>query len=339
MKLARIHGPLDVRLDEVPEPTAGPDDVILDVAACGICGSDIGYAKLGGVQGPVSEPMPIGHELAGTVAFVGENCRDVARVGDRVALHPGAAGFGLGNGGPEGGFAPRLLVRGAAKGRSLFAIPDDMSFEQAALAEPLGVGMHAVDQAQVGPGDKVAVLGAGPIGLAAIATLIDRGIEDVVAIDLSNTRLEVARKLGARHTINPGEAEGDDGLWQELGRIHGRDKLYWMDVVGTNKFIEATGVGPLLADVVGRCAPKSTISVVALHRREVPVDFMNVLTKELTIRGSIEYPERFEEMIELIARRDLSPMITHRYALDDFLEAFEIASSPDAGAKVMIDIA
>ena len=112
-----------------------------------------------------------------------------------------------------------------------------------------------------------------------------------------------------------------------------------MDVVGTNVFIEATGVGSLLSEVVGRCAPKTRISVVALHRQAVPIDFMNVLTKEITIRGSIEYPERYEEMIELIERRDLSPMITHRFPLDDFVEAFELAQSPDAGAKVMIEIA
>ena len=201
MKLARIHGPGDVRLDEVPEPIAGPDDVILEVGACGICGSDLGYARLGGVQGPSPEPMAIGHELAGAVSFVGANCGDIAKIGDRVALHPGAAGFGLGNGGPEGGFTRQLLVRGAVLGKSLFPIPDDMSFELAALAEPLGVGMHAVDQAEVKSGDKVAVLGAGPIGLSAIATLVDRGIEDIVSIDLSETRLEVARRLGASHTI------------------------------------------------------------------------------------------------------------------------------------------
>ena len=129
MKQARIHGPGDVRLDEIPEPEAAPDDVILAVSACGICGSDVGYAKLGGVQGPAPEPMPIGHELAGTVIEVGANCRAVATVGDRVVLHPGAAGFGLGNGGPEGGFTPRLLVRGAACGKSLFPIPVDLPFE------------------------------------------------------------------------------------------------------------------------------------------------------------------------------------------------------------------
>ena len=334
MKLARIHGPDDVRLDEIPEPAIGPDDVLLDVGACGICGSDVGYVKLGGVQGPAPEPMPIGHELAGTVIGIGANCEGVAQLGDRVALHPGAAGFGLGNGGPEGGFTPKLLVRGAAQGKSLFPIPDDMSFELAALAEPLGVGMHAVDQADVQTGDKVAVLGAGPIGLAAVATLADRGIEEVVSVDLSDTRLEVARKLGVAHTINPGKED----LWEALGRIHGTQRLYWMDLVGTNVFIEATGVGPLLVDVVARCAPESHISVVALHRSEVPIDFMSVLTKQITIRGSIEYPERYEEMIELISRRDLSPMITHRFPLEDFIEAFEVAKSPDAGAKIMIDL-
>jgi threonine dehydrogenase-like Zn-dependent dehydrogenase len=333
MKIARIHGPDDLRLDEIPEPECGPDDVVLDVRACGICGSDLGYVRLGGVQGPTTEPMPIGHELAGTVAAVGKNCAEIARVGDRVALHPGAAGFGLGNGGPEGGFTPRLLVRGASGGRSLFPLPDALSFALGALAEPLGVGMHAVDQSEARPGDRVAVLGAGPIGLSAIATLADRGVEDVVAIDRSPLRLEVARQLGAAHTNDTREED----LWEALGRIHGRSKLYWMDVVETNVFIEATGVGPLLADVIGRCAPKSRISVVALHRNEVPIDFMNVLTKEITIRGSIEYPEDFGEMLRLLSRRNLEPMISHRFAFDDFLEAFDLAKSPSESAKVLIE--
>jgi len=333
MKLARIHGPNDLRVDEVPEPELGPDDVVLDVAACGICGSDVGYVRMGGVQGPTDTPMPIGHELAGTVAAVGENCESLVNIGDRVALHPGAAGFGLGNGGPEGGFARRLLVRGASANRSLFALPEDMPFSIAALAEPLGVGMHAVDQSDACQGDKVAVLGAGPIGLSAIATLADRGIEDVISIDLSETRLDVARKLGAAHTVNPGKED----LWDALGRIHGTSKLHWMDLVNTNVFIEATGVGPVLSDVIARCAAGSRISVVALHRTEVPVDFMAVLTKEITIRGSIEYPEDFREMIQLLSRRDLAPMITHRFGMDDFMAAFDVAKAPDAGAKVMIE--
>lgn len=335
MKQIRIHGPGDLRLDEIPEPQVGPDDALLAVAACGICGSDVGYARLGGVQGPVAEPLPIGHELAGTVVALGEHVRlPGIGLGTRVALHPGAAGFRLGNGGSEGGFTPRLLVRGASRGRSLFPIPDGMPFEIAALAEPLGVGMNAVDRVEVRPGDRVAVLGAGPIGLSAIATLHDRGVADVVAIDFSERRLEVARALGARDTIRP---SGTDP-WEALGRLHGRESFYWMDVVGTNVFVEATGSGALLQEVIARACPGARVSVVALHRKPVPVDFMTVMMKQLTLQGAMEYPDRFEAMLELLSRRDLSPMITHRFALEDFAEAFEVAKSPDAGAKVMIHI-
>ena len=114
MKVARIHGPNDVRLDEMPEPVCGPDDAILEVAACGICGSDVGYAKIGGIQTRTTEPFPIGHELAGTVAELGKNVRGV-KVGTRVALHPGAAGFGLGNGGRA---ASRNACSSAARSRA-----------------------------------------------------------------------------------------------------------------------------------------------------------------------------------------------------------------------------
>ena len=97
------------------------------------------------------------------------------------------------------------------------------------------------------------------------------------------------------------------------------------------------GLGALLEQVVKRCAPKSRVGVVALHRQPVAVDFMDVLTKEVTLRGSIEYPEDFGEMIRMLARRDLEPMITHRFELDAFTDAFDVARSPDAGAKVMIE--
>jgi threonine dehydrogenase-like Zn-dependent dehydrogenase len=317
----------------VTDPVCGPDDAILEVAACGICGSDVGYAKIGGIQVRAPEPFPIGHELAGVVAEIGKNVRGVA-VGTRVALHPGAAGFGLGNGGPEGGFTPRLLVRGAAQGKSLFPLPDSMTFEQAALAEPLGVGMHAVDQANVRPGDKVAVLGAGAIGLSAAITMLDRGIEDICVVDLSQARLEVARKLGAPNVVH----SKSTNLWEALGEIHGRQSFYGTELVGTNVFIEATGSGALLEEVVAHCAPASRVSVVALHRKPVSIDFMTVLMKQMTLTGAMEYPARYEQMLELITRRDPTPMITHRFALDDFVEAFRVASSPDAGAKVMIQM-
>lgn len=331
---AQIHGPDDWRLDEVPEPTCGPADVILEVAACGICGSDVGYAKLGGLAGPTREPMALGHELAGRVSEIGTDVEGFA-VGDRVALNPTAAGYSIGNGGPEGGFCRRLLVRGAQRGGNLFSIPDEMSFEIAALAEPLGVGMNAVDRVNVQPGERVAVFGAGPIGLAAIATLIDRGIEDIVSIDLSDTRLEVARALGAPHTINPRRGDAFEGLQDR----HGSVSFYGFDSPQTDVYIEASGAGPVLSQIIERAQAGSRVSIVALHRQPIEVNFMTVMMKQMTIQGAMEYPKRFETMIELLGRRDLSAMITHRFPLDAFDEAFRVAQSPSAGAKVMIEVA
>ena len=184
MKQLRLHGPDDVRLDEVPEPQPGPRDAVVRVASCGICGSDVGYIRLGGVAGPTRRPLPLGHELAGVVEQVGSEV-DGRRAGARVVVHPGAQGNRIGNGGPEGAFAARLLVRNAGADRNLFAIPDGMPFELAALAEPLGVGMNAVDRAGASKGEKVVVFGAGPIGLAVLATLLDRGVTDVIVVDLA----------------------------------------------------------------------------------------------------------------------------------------------------------
>lgn len=332
MKRAQIHGPDDLRIDDVEAPQPGPRDVVLSVGACGICGSDVGYVRLGGVGGPTREPMPLGHELAGTVIAIGSEVEEI-RIGARVVVNPGSAGHAIGNGGTEGGFAKQLLVRDAALGLNLFPIPDHMPFRTAALAEPLGVGMNAVDRVAVTPGEKVAVMGAGPIGLAAMATLLDRGIEDVVAVDLSPTRLEVARKLGVSETIHAADADP----WAELARLHGTIAFYGAELARTDVFIEASGAASVLSEIIERAAPRARVSIVALHRQPIEVDFMIVMMKQMTLQGAMEYPDRYEEMIELLDRRDLSPMITHRFGFDDFLEAFRVAQSPSRGAKVMIE--
>ena len=114
MRAAIIHGPGDLRLDERPEPAPAPADVVVRVHACGICGSDLGYVAAGGLGAPgAGGRMPLGHEIAGVVARVGSAVRDLAP-GDHVVVNPMAAGNNIGNGGPEGGLAPLLLVRNAA---------------------------------------------------------------------------------------------------------------------------------------------------------------------------------------------------------------------------------
>jgi threonine dehydrogenase-like Zn-dependent dehydrogenase len=329
----RIHGPGDVRLDEVPEPVAGPGDVVLRVRSCGICGSDLGYIQLGGVAGPTAEPMPIGHEIAGVVAAVGEGVESVA-VGDRVALDPrDQGGPVLGNGGSEGGFTPLLLVRHADQGR-LHKLPDAMPFERAALAEPLGVGTHAVDKLHVKPHEKAAVFGAGPIGLAAVAALRDAGCEDVVAIDLSAQRLALAEALGARATLDAGGVD----VWRELRRLHGEARFFGSPVAATDVFVEASGASPVISQVIGNARRGARLSVVALHRKPIEVNFLLVLMRELQINGAMEYPEDFGRAIEMMGRRDLDPMITHRFPLERFHEALDVARDASVAGKVMIEV-
>jgi len=333
MLQARIHGPDDVRLDEVPEPVAGPGDVVLGVRACGICGSDLGYIALGGLAGPTPEPMPIGHELAGVVESVGPGVATLA-VGDRVALDPRDPEGGIiGNGRPEGGFAPRLLVRGADQ-RRLHKLPDAMPFERAALAEPLGVGMNAVDKLRIEPHEKAVVFGAGPIGLACVAALRDAGVSDVVAIDLSPQRLALARALGARATLHAGEVD----VWRELRALHGETPFFGAPVAASDVFVEASGAPTVIPEVIGNARRGARLSVVALHREPIEVSFLLVLMRELQITGAMEYPEDFGRGVELLARRDLSAMITHRFPLERFDEALAVARDPAVAGKVMIEV-
>src|SRR5262245_3334833 len=134
MLQVRVHGPGDVRVDEVPEPEPGRGDVVVRVAACGICGSDLTYIKMGGIAGPSRPPMCLGHEMAGTVDRVGADVKSV-RAGDRVVVHPGNDAIGrIGNGGAQGGLAPLLLVTHADQGR-LYPVPDGLPLDVAAFAE------------------------------------------------------------------------------------------------------------------------------------------------------------------------------------------------------------
>ncbi|MBL8777352.1 MAG: alcohol dehydrogenase catalytic domain-containing protein [Acidimicrobiales bacterium] len=332
MRQVRVHGPGDVRLDDVPEPEPGPRDALVKVAACGICGSDLSYIRLGGMAGPGPEPLCLGHEMAGTVEWVGPEVTG-ARVGDRVVVQPGSEDAGrIGGGAPMGGLTPLLLVPQAD--RFLHPVPDDLALDVAAFAEPLAVGMHAADQADVRPGDGVAVFGCGPIGLAAIATLVDRGHEKVVAVEPSATRRELALGLGAQAALDPMATD----VWGELAELHGTSPFLFGPTPATAAFIEASGVDRVITDVIDHAAVGARLSVVALHYAPVPTSFLLVLMKELTLRGSMEYPPRFADSIDLLARRDLAPLLTHRFALDDVDAALgTLEGSKDCG-KVLVTV-
>lgn len=333
MKQLRIHGPGRIAVDDLSAPVPGPADVTVRVAACGICGSDLGYVALGGVGGPSGRPTPLGHELSGVVEAVGG---DVAGItpGLRVVVNPMAAGNLIGNGGPEGGLTPLLLVRNAALGDAIHPIPDHLPADVAALAEPLAVALHAVSRAQVGPEATVAVFGAGPIGLGVVAGLAARGVRDVVAIDYSARRLEVARALGASAAVDPARERVAD----VLGARHGWATLFGRPVVGTDVFIEATGAPSVVQDVVAMSRFGARLVVVAVHKQPVAIDLVRLLSSELTITGAIGYPTEFPEAVALLAARgpELASLVSHRFAFERAGDAFVAAADPAAALKVVV---
>jgi len=333
MLQVNIHAPGQFRLDQVPAPQAAAGEVVVQVRCCGICGSDLGYVAAGGLLGPSATPMPLGHELAGVVAEVGAGIEGL-RVGDRVVLNPMAGDNMIGNGGPEGGFAPLLKVRNATLGNSLHHLPEALSFEQGALVEPLAVAMHAVNQSGARAGDRVAVCGAGPIGLGVVIALRYLGVTDIVALDLSDTRLERATRLGAAAVVN-----GSRDAFAELTRLHGAETLLGMSVPATDIYIDATGAGPVVEAIVTHARAGAMLVVVGLHKKPVPISLTDVLMRELTIRGAMGYPTEFPQVIEMLrsGEVDVTPMVSHRFRLPEFETAFGIASDANAAAKVLVD--
>ncbi len=332
MKRATIHAPGDVRLDEVAVPEPGPHDAVVRVQACGICGSDLGYIKVGGVGGPSPHPVALGHEFSAVIDRVGAEVAHY-RPGMRVVVNPLASG-NIGNGGDQGAFSREVLVTGVDSGKALFAIPDDLPFDRAALAEPLGVGMQAVNRADLSPGDKVVIFGAGPIGLMALATLRYRGFADVAIVDMSSHRLAIAEELGAALTLDP--SAGD--LWQRLQNAHGTSMfLDVLPMTASDAYIEASGAASVIPEIIANARPGCRISVVALHRQPIPVDFMMVMAKQMTIAGSMAYPDDYGEMVRMLAEIDLSPVITHHFPLADFERALAVASDPASAGKVIVE--
>ncbi|MDE2340542.1 MAG: alcohol dehydrogenase catalytic domain-containing protein, partial [Alphaproteobacteria bacterium] len=197
--LLKIHDTNDVRLDDYARPDHGPKDVVVKMKAVGICGSDLSYIKIGGIPTP-GTLTALGHEGAGEVLHVGADVTGIA-VGQPVIVNPMMTPSNIGSGGPEGAFTEELLVREARLHDSIFPIPEGVSYEVAAMCEPLAVALHGVNRAQVKPGDKVVVFGCGPIGLGMVLWLVDRGVSDVVALDLAPERRERALALGARAAL------------------------------------------------------------------------------------------------------------------------------------------
>jgi len=332
-KVLNIHGVNDVRLDPIEAPRPGKSDVVIRVKACGICGSDLSYIKIGGIHRRPDGVTPLGHEAAGEIVSVGEAVQGVS-VGQRVVINPMMTPSYIGSGGPEGAFTEELLVRDARVGDSLLPIPADLPYEIAALTEPLAVALHGVNRAQVKPGDKVVVFGCGPIGLGMILWLLDRGISDVVALDLAPERLERARALGARAAFDPTKED----LRARLLELHGSARVFSREAVGTDAFIDAAGAPNILSDVVRMAKFQSRMVVTAAYMKPVMLDLGAMLTTEMTITTAVGYPSEMPEVVAALPRlrEKAAPLISHRFPFSQMIEALDVAATP-ASAKVMIE--
>lgn len=332
MKAVNLYGPHELRIDDVAKPVPGPADALIKILACGICGTDLSFAKMGSMR--PSEPMPLGHEAAGVVAEVGSSVQELS-VGTRVAINPMADTTNvIGNGGSEGAFADYLLVREAELGRSLVPIPDTLPMHVAAIAEPLGVALHAVNRSRIEPGETAVVFGVGPIGLGAVIWLKKKGARSVVAVDLSPQRLEVARHFGAEALV----VSGRDELGSALADLHGRETVLGAPCVGTDVYIDAAGAPTIVPQVVQLAKLHARLVVPAVYQEPVSLHLGQMLSKELTITTSVGYPDEFAEVVSALGEEPafFESYIGHRFPFQNFAEAFLAAGERSAG-KVMVE--
>jgi 2-desacetyl-2-hydroxyethyl bacteriochlorophyllide A dehydrogenase len=334
MRVLNIHGVGDVRLDPREAPQAGDNDVVVRVKACGICGSDLSYIKMGGIMRQEGGVTPIGHEAAGEVAAVGAAVKDV-QVGQRVIINPMQTSTFIGSGGPEGAFTEEVLVGNPVPGDTLLPIPDGVSYEVAALTEPLAVALHGVNRAQAKAGDKVVVFGCGPIGLGMVLWLVDRGVTEVVALDISDERLARAKALGAKAVINPSK----ENVRERLMELHGQARILNRDAVGTDAFIDAAGAPSIVNEVIGMAKFQARFVITAAYMKPIEVNLGAMLTTEMTITTAVGYPTEMGDVVAALPRlKDkAASLISHRYPLDQVIEALGVAGTAQS-AKVMIEI-
>ena len=332
-KLLTIHGIGDVRLDDYQRPELGPKDVVVKMKACGICGSDLSYIKVGGMPREPGGTTALGHEGAGEILSVGSEVVGIT-VGQPVIVNPMNTPSFIGSGGPEGAFTEELLVREARLNDSILPIPDGISYEVAAMCEPLAVALHGVNRAGARAGTKLVIFGCGPIGLGMVMWAVDRGC-DVIALDLAEGRLDRARALGAK-TINP----GTENSIARIKELHGAEMYFGRERSQSDAYIDAAGAPSILADVVSMAKKHARHVITAAYMKPIELPAGPMLTSEMTITTAVGYPDEFPEVIAAMPRlKDkIAAMISHRLPLARVMEGLEIAATPQS-AKVMIEFA
>ncbi|RMF93212.1 MAG: 2,3-butanediol dehydrogenase [Candidatus Schekmanbacteria bacterium] len=347
MKALVWHGKEDVRISDVPEPSAGKGEVKIRVQVCGICGSDLHEYRSGPVIIPrkphpltgKEPPVIIGHEFSGDVVEVGEGVSRIA-VGDRVAVNAclvcnecywcrkgaynlcaklGSIGFAH-----DGAFAEYVSV----PEYTCFKIPESVSYEQGSFVEPVAVAVHAVKRSRIKPGETVAVVGAGPIGLLVMQSAFASGAGKVYVVEPMPSRRELAKKLGATEVFDP--TQGDPGKM-----IHPLTDGLRADIV-----FECVGKPASLETALKMSGKGARIVIAGIFTQPVEFPFIRMQAHEKELIGSSAYPDEFPAAINFLAdgRVKVDSLINSRITLDEIIEKGfkELIENPEKHIKIVV---
>ena len=362
---------------ELPAPVPAKGQVVLDVVACGICGSDLHARKhsdeladaaaaagYDGVMRP-HQRVVLGHEFCGTVADYGPKTRGSVKPGTPVVAFPllrlngGVHPTGLCEIVP-GAYAEQLLVEQSL----MLEVPNGLAPTTAALTEPMAVALHAVRRGEVGKNQVAYVIGCGPIGLGVIAMLKASGVRRVVASDFSPGRRALATAMGADVVVDPGTASPYSSFSEKFVTAEGlfdlavgtMEKLravpmlpWWQvlraaDAVGASPsgpvVFECVGVPGVIDDVIASAPIFSRVVVVGVCMGDDQIRPSIAINKEIDLRFVLGYlPQEFREALHLLAdgKVDPTPLITGSVGLDGVAGAFDALADPEAHAKILVE--
>ncbi|WP_026971217.1 L-threonine 3-dehydrogenase [Aliagarivorans marinus] len=335
--LSKLHAKPGIWMTDEPMPELGHNDLLIKINKTAICGTDVHiYNWDEWSQKTIPVPMVVGHEYAGEVVAIGQEVRGF-EVGDRVSgeghitcghcrncrggrthLCRNTVGVGVNR---QGSFAEYLVIPAV----NAFKLPDEISDDLAAIFDPLGNAVHTALSFDL-VGEDVLITGAGPIGAMAAAIARHVGARHVVITDVNPYRLELAAKLGATRTVNVAEERLED-VMVELKMTEGFD-------VG----MEMSGVPSAFNTMLNTMNHGGKIAMLGIPPSDMAVDWNQVIFKGLVIKGIYgrEMFETWYKMASLIqSGLDISPIITHHYAIDDFQKGFDVMRSGESGKVVL----